>query len=192
MKVLGIVASPRKGGNTEILVTEALEGAKSAGAEVELFTVADKTIAPCDGCLACGESAVCKIKDDMQELYTKMVEADGIIFGTPVYFSNVSAQAKIIMDRTQSIYRARKLRGKTAAAIVAVRRIGAGSVLSSLYTFFTAHGMMIAGGGIGFGREKGEVRTGVGGSPNLSALEEAKAVGRNVSRMADMMAKARK
>lgn len=189
MKVLGIACSPRKGGNTEILVREALEGAAERGAETELFLVADKDIAPCDGCGVCLEKGICKIKDDMQTIYQQLELADGVIFGTPVYFVNVSAQAKAVIDRTYAFLGVRKLRGKVAAALVAVRRVGAGQVLSLLYAYFTAQRMIIAGGGIGYGQNKGDVREGVGGSPVLSALEEARAVGRNVAWMVERLAK---
>ncbi len=184
MRILGIVCSPRKGGNTEILVREALEAVKGAGGETELILVADLDISPCDACETCRETGVCVIDDGMQEIYRAMEEADGIIFGTPVYFLNVSAQAKAVMDRTYAFLGAPKLRGKIAAALVAVRRVGAGQVLSLMYSFFTIQRMLIAGGGIGYGREKGEVREGVGGSPVLSALDEARAVGRAVVRLA--------
>ena len=191
MRVLGIVCSPRKGGNTEILVTEALKAVAEAGGETELVLLADKNIAPCDACGACLESGICKVKDDMQMIYQQLESADGLIFGTPVYFLNVSAQAKAVMDRTYAILGTRGLRGKVAAALVAVRRVGAGQVLSLLYSYFTVHRMLIAGGGIGYGREKGEVRQGVGGSPNLSALEEAQAVGRNVFRMVERLSESK-
>lgn len=189
MRILGIVCSPRKGGNTEILVTEALAAAREAGGETELVLVADKNIAPCDGCGACRETGICKVKDDMQTIYEQLERADGVILGTPVYFLNVTAQAKAVMDRTYALMWSRKLKGKVAAAIVVARRLGAGQVLSLLYPFFTVHRMIIAGGGIGYGVEKGDVREGVGGSPTLSALEEAKAVGRNIVRMAEQLSK---
>ena len=189
MKILGIVCSPRKEGNTEILVREALKGASEVGGETELITVADKNIAPCDGCDACQENGICKLKDDMQAIYQQLELADGVIFGTPVYFINVSAQAKAVMDRTYALLRSRGLRGKVAAALVAARRVGAGQVLSLLYSFFTIHRMIIAGGGIGYGRKKGEVREGVGGSPALSALEEARAIGKHVVRMLGQLSK---
>ena len=192
MKVLGIVCSPRKEGNTEILVREALEAVEEAGSETELVLVADKSIAPCDGCGACMENGVCKVKDDMQGIYRQLELADGVILGTPVYFLNVSAQAKAVMDRTYALLRTRGLRGKVAAALVAVRRVGGGQVLSLLYSYFSAHRMVIAGGGIGYGRGKGEVRQGVGGSPTLSALEEARAVGRNVVRMMEQLSRGRR
>ena len=91
MKVIGIVSSPRKGGNTEILVREALKAAREAGAETELVSVAKKSISPCDGCGACEKNGICKIKDDMQVIYQQLESADGIVFGTPVYFLNVTA-----------------------------------------------------------------------------------------------------
>lgn len=191
MRVLGIVCSPRQQGNTEILVMEALKAVAEAGAETELVLVADKDIAPCDGCGACTENGICKVKDDMQMIYRQLELADGVIFGTPVYFLNVSAQAKAVMDRTYAILGTRGLRGKVAAALVAVRRVGAGQVLSLLYSYFNVHRMVIAGGGIGYGRGKGEVRQGVGGSPALSALEEARAVGRNVVRMVERLSESK-
>ena len=183
MKVLGLVCSPRRNGNTEILITEALASAKKAGAETEMLLVADMVIAPCDACGACMAEGVCIVEDDMQTVYEKLEEADGLIFGTPVYFLNVSAQAKAIIDRTYSCLMKGKLRGKVAAVIAAARRVGAGQVLSLMYTYFSAQRMIIAGGGIGYGREKGEVKDGPGMSPMLSAIEEAQAIGRNVVKM---------
>ncbi len=182
MKILGIVCSPRRGGNTEILVKEALEAAREAGGETELIIVADKNIAPCDGCGACEGDGICIIDDDMQEIYQQLELADGVIFGTPVYFVNVTAQAKAIMDRTYPLLRTGKLRGKVAAPIVVARRVGAGQVLSLMYSYFVGQRMIPSGGAIGYGREKGEVREGVGGTPVLSAVEEARAIGRNVVR----------
>jgi multimeric flavodoxin WrbA len=187
MKVLGIVCSPRKGGNTEILMKEALRAAQEAGAETRLFHLADKDIMPCDACGACEETGICIVEDDMQDLYSELEEADGLILGTPVYFINVSAQAKAVIDRTYAFLRASKLRGKVAAALVVARRIGAGQVLSLLYSFFTMHRMIIAGGAVGYGREKGEVIHGPGASPAFSALEEARALGKSLTRMISKM-----
>lgn len=183
MKVLGIVCSPRKGGNTEILMREALKAVEEAGGKFELRLMADMDIAPCDACGACWETGVCKIDDDMQDVYDLLLKSDGVIIGTPVYFINVSAQAKALIDRTYALLRSGKLRGKVAAALVAVRRVGGGQVLSLMYSFFAAQRMVIAGGGIGYGREKGEVKEGPGGSPVFTALEEARALGKSVVRM---------
>lgn len=183
MKVVGVVCSPREGGNTEIMVRQALESAGRAGAETELFLAAGKDISPCQACMSCAKEGVCQIDDDMQTIHRAFEQADGIIFGTPVYFINVSAQAKAIIDRSMALMVSGKLRGKTAAAIVVARRVGAGQVLSLLYTWFAVTGMTVAGGGIGYGREKGEVKEGPGGSPVLTALEEAASVGKNIVRM---------
>lgn len=189
MKILGIVCSPRKGGNTEILVREALKAAGEAGAETDLFLMSTKNVAPCDGCGTCEESGGCKINDDMQELYQKLESSDGVIFGTPVYFANVSAQAKAIIDRTYALLRTRKLRGKVAGAVAAARRVGASQVLGSLYTYFITQRMIVAGGAVGYGIKKGEVREGIGGSPSLSAVEEARTLGRSIVRMLGRVSK---
>ncbi len=183
MKVLGIVCSPRKGGNTEILVEEALAAAREAGAQTELVLVAGKNIAPCDGCASCFKTGVCKIKDDMQPIYQQLEAADAIIFGTPVYFHSVSAQAKAIIDRTYPYVVDRKLKGKVVAPVIAARRVGADLTRSLLYAYFIGQGMIPVRGALGYGREKGEVRQGVGGSQGVSALEEARNTGVDVVQM---------
>jgi len=184
MMVLGIVCSPRKGGNTEILVKEALAAAQEAGARTELVSVVGKSIAGCDGCASCRKSGVCHIQDDMQPIYRQLGEADAIIFGSPVYFGSVSAQGKAIMDRTYLFLGDRKLKDKVAAPVLAVRRVGAGQTRNLLYGYFMAHGMLPVRGAIGYGREKADVNEGVGGAQGVSALEEARAVGRDVVEMA--------
>jgi multimeric flavodoxin WrbA len=189
MKVLGIVCSPRKEGNTEIMVKEALASAHEAGARTDLFLVADKTISPCDGCHSCFDTDMCKIKDDMQPLYRQMEAADAIIFGTPVYFHNVSAQAKAIMDRTFLFLGSMRLKGKIAAPVVALRRVGAGQTRNLLYGYFIAQGMIPVRGAIGYGPEKGEVREGVGGSRDLSAMEEARSVGTEIVQLLQRLSK---
>ena len=189
LKVLGIAGSPRRGGNTDLLLDEAMKGAVSKGARVKTVVLSQLSISPCQHCDACLEAGRCKIKDDMQTVYQQLELADGVILGTPVYFVNVSAQAKAVMDRTYALLGVRGLRGKVAAALVVARRVGAGQVLSLLYAYFTAQRMIISGGGVGYGREKGEVKEGVGGSPNLSALQEARAVGRNVVWMVERFSK---
>ena len=189
MKVLGIVCSPRKGGNTEIMMKEALTSAGEAGAETDLVSVAGKNIAPCDGCNGCRKTGVCLIKDDMQAIYQKMEAADGIIFGSPVYFGSVSAQCKAVMDRTFAFLWRQKMKGKVAAPLLAVRRVGAGQTRNLLYGFFMAHGMIPVRGAIGYGMEKGDVLQGVGGGVNSSALEEARNAGTDIVRTVNQLAK---
>ena len=160
MKILGIVGSPRKGGNTEILVEEALTATREAGAQTEVILLADKNIAGCDGCNSCFETGVCKIKDDMQSIYQQLEAADAIIFGSPVYFGGVTAQAKALIDRTFLFLRDRRLKGKVVAPIVALRRVGGGQTRTLLYGYFMAQGMIPVRGAIGYGRERGDVKQG--------------------------------
>jgi multimeric flavodoxin WrbA len=192
MKVLGIVCSPRKGGNTEIMVREALAAAREAGAETEIILVADKEIRPCESCYACFETGVCRNReDDMGSILSAIEAADGILFGSPVYFHSVSAQAKMIMDRTFSFLQRMKLSGKVAAPVLALRRYGAGLTRNLLYGYFLAHGMVPVRGAVGYGREKGEVRTSVGASRDMTAMEEARNAGMEVVRMVESLAKSR-
>jgi Multimeric flavodoxin WrbA len=101
MKILGIIASPRKNGNTAWTVDKILEGAQEQGAKTRTWCFSGHTIEPCRGCLCChdGKDAGCIIDDDMQELYSAIDTADAIVLGSPVYMGQMSAQAKIITDR---------------------------------------------------------------------------------------------
>jgi multimeric flavodoxin WrbA len=183
MKVVGVVCSPRTGGNTEILVKEALVGAEDMGSEVELVTLAGKAIAPCNACRTCVKTGECHVKDDMQEIYKKFQEADGIILESPVYFVNVSAQAKLLIDRTYALMWTRKLMGKVGGVVTVARRTGCATVMSFLYTFFTLQRMVVAGVTMGYDGE--EVQYGQKGAVRKDerAMREAKAVGRNVVRL---------
>nr|WP_319375329.1 flavodoxin family protein [uncultured Methanoregula sp.] len=101
MKIVGIIASPHKEGNTAWAVNKILEGAKEEGAETRSWNFSDLDIQPCQGCLCCHKEGNrgCIINDDMQELYGAIGEADALILGSPVYMGQMSAQAKIITDR---------------------------------------------------------------------------------------------
>ncbi len=189
MKVLGIVGSPRKGGNTEILVRETLTAAKEAGAETEIVLAAGKNIAGCDGCESCQQTGVCHIKDDMQPIYKQLESADAVIFGTPVYFYNVTAQAKAIMDRTFPFQPDSRLKGKVVAPIIALRRLGAAQTRNLLHGFFIRHGMIPVHGAVGYGKKKGDVKQGVGGGHDVSALEEARNTGLEVVQMLQKLTK---
>lgn len=104
MKVLGIFGSPRKGGNTELLLEEALKGAEAEGAEVERLRLTDYEIIPCKECLACYKNGNCIILDDMAKIYPKLLEADIIIFASPIFFYGVTAWAKALIDRCQALW----------------------------------------------------------------------------------------
>jgi len=189
MIVLGISGSPRKNGNTELLMREVLKAAETEGCETEIFCISEKQVSPCDACRTCFETGSCKIGDDMQELYEMLERADGVVFGSPVYFGSVSAQAKAIMDRMFALLGRRALQDKVAGALVVTRRVGAIQARSLIYSFCIAQGMLVAGGAIGYGREPGDVLTGVGGGIDMSAVEESSALGVRVGRMVQKVAK---
>lgn len=104
IKVLGIAGSPRRGGNTDLLLDEALKGAKEAGAEVEKIYVRNYKITPCIECNGCFKDGGCVIKDEMQEIYPKLLEADRIIFASPMFFMGVTGWAKALIDRCQALW----------------------------------------------------------------------------------------
>jgi multimeric flavodoxin WrbA len=104
MKVLGIMGSPRRQSNTEILLDRALEGAREAGAEVEKVLVSKLKISPCLEIYACRKDGNCAIKDDMQSLYQKLLEADHVILASPMFFYGVTSQTKAVVDRCQALW----------------------------------------------------------------------------------------
>jgi multimeric flavodoxin WrbA len=98
-KMLGVVGSPRRGGNTHILVSKILEGAKKEGAGAEILLLNDLRISECDGCHVCWEGKGCSKNDDMCNIYAKIIEGDVIVFGTPVYWYGPTALMKGFIDR---------------------------------------------------------------------------------------------
>lgn len=101
MKVLGISGSPRRDGNTELLLDKALEGAKEAGADIEKIVLNELNLSPCQECGGCDETGVCVVQDDMQEVYHKLDAARAIIIASPIFFGSLSAQTKMMIDRHQ-------------------------------------------------------------------------------------------
>ncbi len=104
VKVLGISTSPRANSNSDLLLKQALAGAQSAGAQTEYIRLCDLNIAACIECNSCYETGKCKIEDDYQMLSAKMLDADRLIFATPVFFMTVCAQAKMLIDRCQCLW----------------------------------------------------------------------------------------
>ena len=104
MKVLGIMGSPRIKGNTDLLLDEALRGAQSRGAEVEKL-VADKlNIAPCREYYGCLKDGNCAIRDEMDDIYPKLLDADRVIVASPIFFYGLTSQVKALIDRSQAIW----------------------------------------------------------------------------------------
>jgi len=190
MKLLGIVCSPRKKGNTEVLVKLVLDSAQKHGAETEIINICDYDIAPCDGCESCEKTGKCKINDDMQTIYAKFLKSDAIVVGSPVYYWGVTAQAKAMIDRTFVFRKERRLRNKVAGAVVVARDTGASAAFSQLSDFFNLHRMIPArsigprtadelarergGGVIAYADKRGEVRG------NEKAIGEAESLGKAI------------
>lgn len=103
MKVIGIVGSPRKNGNTDILVQQVLRGASTAGAETKIFYLNEMNIKGCQDCNNCKDNDHCAQQVDMTLLYDEISETDGIVIGSPIYMSNVSSQTKAFMDRCYAL-----------------------------------------------------------------------------------------
>ena len=104
MKVLGIAGSPRRGGNTDLLLAEAMKGAASKGAKVKTIILNDLKIAPCQHCDACLEKGRCKVMDDMQMVYRELKDADRIVLASPIQFMGLTAQTKALIDRCQALW----------------------------------------------------------------------------------------
>ena len=104
MKVLGISTSPRIKGNSDLLLCRALSGAESVGADAEYVHLSNYKIGPCIECNSCYRAGECKVRDDYQVLLKKMLDADRLVFATPIFFMSVCAQAKNLIDRGQCLW----------------------------------------------------------------------------------------
>ncbi len=104
MRILGLCCSPRKGGNTDLLLDELLRGSKDKGADTKKVDACHLQIAPCNGCGGCERTGRCVIEDGMQRIYSQIDEADMIVLASPIYFYNVTAQCKALIDRCQALW----------------------------------------------------------------------------------------
>ncbi len=104
MKVLGIAGSPRRGGNTDLLLEQVMEGAGSAGAQTETIVISRLEISPCRHCDGCLREGKCVIDDDMQMIYPKLREADRLVIASPIFFMGLTAQTKAMIDRCQALW----------------------------------------------------------------------------------------
>lgn len=135
MRVLGLVGSPRKDANTDILVDAILEGAKTRGHEVEKLYIHDFDIGPCVDCRGCKKDGhICIVKDGMQDIYPKLDVADAIVFGTPVYWCGPTGTMKQLVDRLRPYFANGRLKGKkTLVAAPAKDGPGEGDLLVEMF-----------------------------------------------------------
>ena len=175
MKVVAFNGSPRKDGNTTILINHVFRELEKEGVETELVQLSGREIRGCIACYKCFENKDqhCAVKDDIaNECIEKMMKAEGIILGSPVYFTDVTAEMKALIDRAGFVSMANggMYKNKVSAAVVAVRRSGSMHTLDTMNHFFLAGQMIIVGRGIGVGRDKGEVEKDEEGMQAVKAL----------------------
>lgn len=165
MKVVGFNGSARKNSNTAALINTVFEELQIEGIETELVELSGLRLRGCIACYKCFDSKDqrCAVKkDDMNACIEKMVEADGIILGSPTYFADVSTEMKALIDRAGMTAKANgeMYRRKVGAAVVAVRRAGSIHAFDTLNHFFLISQMIVPGSSywnIGIGRDKGDV-----------------------------------
>ncbi len=158
MKILGIMGSPRKGGNTDILLEMALKEAQENGAAISKVSLVNKKIAPCNACLKCVQTGRCVIKDDMQEIYEEMLASEGIIWATPVYFWSMSSYTKTALDRTYALgFPKLLLANKVGGLITVAGGRGCVNTANTFHLYFSYNHMFFAESAHGYAFEKGEI-----------------------------------
>ena len=183
MKVLAINGSAQKDGNTAALIRHVFGELEREGIETELFQMAGKKIRGCTACLQCfkNKDRRCAVTGDvLNECLERMLAADGIILGSPTYFSNVSAEMKALIDRAGFVAKANgdMFARKVGAAVVAVRRAGSIHVFNSLNHFFFISQMIVPGSSywnMGIGLKKGDVES------DEEGIRTMRTLGRNMA-----------
>jgi multimeric flavodoxin WrbA len=178
MKAITINGSPRKGGNTEILLKKALAPLAAAGWETEFVQLGGKPIRGCQACYECfkKKNSKCSQKDDVfDRCMEKMLEADAILLGSPTYFTDVTSEMKALLDRAGLVAVANGglFRGKIGAAVVAVRRGGGTHAFDTINHMFLMSGVIVPGStywNLGFGLDKGDVAKDDEASRNMNDL----------------------
>ena len=183
MKVIAFNGSSRKDGNTALLLKRVLQTLEAEGIETELIQLAGESIRGCNACRTCytTKNKRCAIEDDHVNAYIqKMLEADGIILGSPVYFSMMTPELKALIDRAGYVARANNdmFKRKVGAAVVAVRRAGAMPTFDAINHFFLISQMIVPGSSywnIGVGHKKGEIDS------DKEGMETMETLGRNMA-----------
>ncbi len=178
MYAIAVNGSPRKGGNTEVLLKQALSPLAESGWETELVQVGGTPIRGCTACYKCKENKNnrCIIDNDgFNEIYAKLIKADAMILGSPTYFAAVSADLKALLERAGlvAVANGNSFSGKIGAAVVAVRRGGATHVFDTINHMYQMSRMVVPGStywNMGFGKEKEAVKEDEEGLNNMHHL----------------------
>lgn len=179
MKIVAINGSPRKNGNTHILIQTMFDVFKKHNIETLEINIAQKPLQGCTACDWCEKNLVkkCVINDDIiNSALSEMDKADGIILASPVYFADMSGQMKSFIDRAGRVcYKNKMLKRKVGAGIVALRRGGAMSAFQNLNNLFTVLQMIVVGSSywnLAFGKKPGEVKNDKEGIESMQLLAE--------------------
>jgi len=182
--ILALSGSPRKDGNTEILINAALEPFIEEGHNIQKFFMSEKKVAPCDACEGCAKDSVCIIKDDHQEFLEKLFWCDAMILGSPVYSRNISGQMLSLFNRNHCITHNRPFKDKIffgGAIAVGGSPNSQGITLTVLYNLMLSLGVCcvpaVLNGVSAVAREKGAVLS------QPKSLNEAKVLGENILRI---------
>jgi multimeric flavodoxin WrbA len=180
MKVVAFNGSPRRKGNTEILISEIFKILNAEGIETEMIQLGNKQVHGCTACGKCKEiqNGKCHIKNDhLNYCIEKMIEADGIIIGSPVYFADVTPEVKALIDVAGYVTRANNhlLKRKIGAGVIAVRRGGALHAFETINNFFLISQMIVPGSSywnFAIGRDPGDVLNDTEGMQTIRTLGE--------------------
>ncbi len=183
MRVLGINGGARKDGNTAILMNAVFGELNTAGIETEMVQLSGGVIEPCKACFACGGKRNCvHKKDGFQEIFEKILQADGILLGSPVYTANISANMQAFLERASVVLDMNRkenlLRHKAGGAVTAARRGGALNALDAMNHFFMLQDMFVAGSSywpMAYGQMPGDVRE------DEEGLKTMKGLGQNMA-----------
>lgn len=176
MKVLGIHGSVRPNGNTALIMEKVLEELRKQNIQTELVSLSDKIIDPCKGCFACAQRKTCICaSDDFNPIFEKMVRADGILLGSPVYSADVSAKMKAFLERAGVIVATNPglLKYKVGASVAAVRRGGGLTAVDTMNHFFLNKEVVLAGStywNMVYGKNIGDVLQDEEGISNMKNL----------------------
>jgi len=178
MRVLGVCGSPRRSGNTNMLLQTALDVLAAEGMETDFLSLADHPVKPCAACGGCAkaEGIRCVQEDPAFEgIIERFMAADGILIGSPVYFGSATPQTMSLLDRVGYVSRCNNnfLRRKVGAAIVVARRAGQNFTFAQLNYFFLLSEMIVPGStywNVAFGRNEGEVANDTEGLDTIKTL----------------------
>ncbi len=178
MKVVAFNGSPRKNGNTSLMINHVLKVLENEGIDCETINLAGNIKRGCTACLRCRESKEkrCYYDDDIvNSCVEKMLEADGIIIGSPTYFADVTAETKALIDRAGYVAKGNGdlLKRKVGAAVAPARRAGAMNVLQTINNFFFINGMIVPGStywNLGLAKDPGDVDSDQEGVATMSEL----------------------